>query len=118
MFHHITEVSTRGPAIPKSVLDLAFLEVASLDYIGFEDDDVKKLGRLRRLKWVNLSGPSVSDDVLARLKELKSLEYVSLSFTNVTADGLAEFQASRPEVNVELLSPLGEYPKLLFTIEE
>lgn len=72
------------------------LDVSGLDEIG--DDDLRQIGRLRRLERLNLSGTSITDAGLVHLAACDELRDVNLAWTR-TGDGALRALAGKPHLH-------------------
>jgi Leucine Rich repeat len=69
-----------------------FDDVSSLELNGspaVTDDGLRHLGRMRRLRHLDLGGCRISDDGLAALRDLPELRSINLAWTGVTDAGIA-----------------------------
>jgi Leucine rich repeat len=68
-------------------------EGLSLPDAGVSDDLMDRIGRCRRLRWLNLSGNPITDAGLVHLGRLTNLEGLDLEGTRVTDVGLVHLAA-------------------------
>lgn len=70
--------------------------ITSLDLSGssaLTDDGVRHLGRLPRLRHLNLSGTAITDRGLEVLRRLRALQRIALAWTRVTDAGMVHLAA-------------------------
>jgi hypothetical protein len=75
--------------------DATELDLGGVREIG--DEDLRDLGRMRRLERLNLSGTSITDAGLEHLRGLDSLREVTLAWTR-TGDGAIRALAGKPHL--------------------
>lgn len=88
--HVTTEIL--GPGWLTKVMGEKYLQSAvAVDLINHDlsDDDIRRLGALRRLRQLDLSGNSLTDESAAALLRLSQLEELGLARTDITDAGLA-----------------------------
>ena len=71
--------------------DVVFVK---LDQTQVSDDDLRIIGKLRRIKTLSLNGTSVSDEGLASIRGLE-LDYLGLIGTKVTSAGIRRLRPPR-----------------------
>lgn len=69
------------------------LERLELPDAKITDDGLVHIGKLKELRYLDLSGNAITDAGLARLRNLRKLEHLDLSRTQITDDGFVHIGA-------------------------
>ena len=80
-------------------------QLKNLNYLDLEgtqtsDPALKHIGQLRNLTWLNLGRTAITDKGLERLSELKNLEFLDLRVTKVTDEGAKRLQGALPACDI------------------
>ncbi|HEX5445711.1 MAG TPA: hypothetical protein VFW87_17925, partial [Pirellulales bacterium] len=87
---HVTTENI-GPGWLTKVIGEKYLQSAvavNLIHHDLSDDDIRRLGALRRLRRLDVSGNSLTDEAVAGLLRLNQLEELGLARTDITDAGL------------------------------
>ena len=77
-----------------------FQELPAIGHGHLPDKGLVHLGKLSRLKYLNLNKTQISDDGLKSLHACHSLEFLSLSGTRTTPAGVERLRAALPDLHV------------------
>jgi Leucine-rich repeat (LRR) protein len=81
-----------------------FPDLTSLGGSKFTDADMVHIGKLTRLKSLNLMGSQVGDEGLAKLDGLTELTYVSGNKDTISDYGKRQFERTHPKAKIFLLN--------------
>jgi Leucine-rich repeat (LRR) protein len=87
---------------PLAVLDPAYIRNLSLSNIDFDASQLRFIGTLSSLEFLDLSQTSVTDDDLQHLSGLTALKYLRLGHSRVTGTGLSHLKGLASLERLEL----------------
>jgi len=82
-------------------VDVYMLSIdASKSSVKASDEDLREIGQLSRLRWLDLSDSAVTDTGLVHLEHLTRLNWLGLDRTQVTEEGVSRLQTALPETEI------------------